>query len=225
MSLAAANGLGDCKSSHASTATGRRRRWWIENHGDVPLGMVVASSCGDSCCSLPEHCYLRPKIDTATVRKSHGFALEQLVNLGIGQSIGIAIPPDWEPEMFARKMRGMFHSHKSLLYFRWSVRLRVDGILAVRKMGSFGDGLESPTGKFFLRNVELRNDRPLDPPRFCICGCGEQVIGGMLIDGHRRKELAYCLGCGKEFEWRGRACCSRVCRSKFNKIRKALRCL
>lgn len=217
---------GSCvTTANNSIAFGRRRRWWINNCGMVPDGMVVDASCGDPACDKPEHCYLRYKIDTRTTAHSHAFSFDAIQKLEIGQSIGVAIPPEWDPEIFARKMRGKLVGSKTFMYFRWSVRLRDDGILAIRKMGRHGDGLSGPSGRFLLRNVDIRNEKAIEPPRFCVCGCGEQVINGILIDGHKRKQMALCPGCGDEFEYDGRVCCSDRCKSKFEEIREALSCL
>ena len=55
---------GDCEEvANPSTAYGRRLRNWIDAHGSVPHGQVVAASCGNKRCIALRHAYVRPRVE------------------------------------------------------------------------------------------------------------------------------------------------------------------
>lgn len=55
---------GECEEvANSSTAYGRRRRNWIDTHGRVPPGQVVAASCENEHCIALRHAYLRPRVE------------------------------------------------------------------------------------------------------------------------------------------------------------------
>ena len=219
-----------------STATSRRRKWYVENVGEVQDGQVPDASCGNPACHLPEHVFLRPKIELAKWKKLFGHVIPQIEALAIGETVGVLVPEGYDPEDWAKRLRSHLHFTKPLFYVRWGVRLRSDNVVVVKKLGYF-EGTFGGTGIIKAAVSELEQkvqSLALQPPKLCECGCGRitaiakkdhrdrGTIAGehvRFIRGHhnkiRHKDMTVCPGCGKTFHSKGRQCCSRPCAFKF----------
>lgn len=155
---------------NVSTAYGRRKRAWLENGGDVPPGMIVDSACGDPHCFALAHIGVRPKIDIRITAKTHAFSFDSIEKLEIGQSIGVMVPEGADEEKFRQQLRSNLSTNRMFHHFRWSLRLRSDRVIAIRKMGRFSGGLEYSRARVKLSDVALANERPNEPARFCRAG-------------------------------------------------------
>lgn len=169
-----------------------------------------------------------------------GHLLPHLQTLAAGARFGAVAPDGNEPETWARQLRHFLNFHHELMYSRWSVRLRSDGVVVICKVGHWGNiwqGIPAET---------YEPAAPPKPPKPCECGCGRTTriatcsdktrgwIAGehvRFIQGHhnkvRKKTMAVCPGCGNIFQihqkGKGQRCCSRGCASQFKIMRNAQR--
>ncbi len=155
----------------------------------------MASGCGDVRCILLAHAIVRPRIDMATVRPWFQHCIPQILRLGIGETVGVAVPPERDEDAFRVKLNGLLR-REPFHHFRWGARLRDDGIIVVRKLGTWATKKKS-----------------YETPTFTLPPANQPVY-----EEPATTEIAICLGCGGEFEPKGRVCCSVECSRKYRKI-------
>lgn len=181
---------------NASTAFGRRRRAWVEAGLSIPDGFVVGCKCDNSCCILLEHAEVRPKIDTATRRPIFLHCVQQILRLGVGETLGVAVPEEWDDEAYRIKLSSMLRQ-APFHYFRWGARLRADRVVIVHKLGTWASKKKSYESKPYTLPPA---HQPLDeaPPT----------------------DWAFCLGCGERFTLKPRRqeFCSRTCKRRYKQI-------
>jgi hypothetical protein len=122
---------GDCEEIvNPSTASGRRRRNWIDAHGSVPAGQVVDASCGNKQCITLKHAHLRPRVGQPGMYRK---IADRVHRLKVGQHFDIhGVGAD-------ERSRNRFRSglYAAARLDRVSVKGLPDGSVRITKIGEW----------------------------------------------------------------------------------------